>query len=169
MLPDVRIEHELDPIWDEEKDAVFGGTSDAVVLGFCSQGLPIAGLVDSFRASVGNTVVGYAFIYSPENSGEDEGLSPVGPDNSAAAELIVVVRSDNRGMGIGTELLSVAERAAKDRGFPAIEGVVRQSNPSAIQITEWLAAHSFRAPVPVKDIPAVLSRLGTLTLRRPLL
>lgn len=149
------VESETDPIWDLDKEALLGKEPDAFNLKRVEANAPVAGRW--WRATIAGETVGFASLLAEEQSDQQSVGSHGCPHT---VELIVGIREDRRGSGIGQQILEVVLEVARVEGCDAVTAVVSATNPRAKDVLTWLFRNGFAplAGIPKKDAIRLLDR-----------
>ena len=113
--------------WDETKAAVVGAEAGVFALELTDR--PKHSLLPGewWRVEMDGEVVGYGW------------LDVVWGD----AEILLAVRREARGRGVGTFILERLEEEARARGLNYLTNVVRSTHPRADEVAAWLRSRGF--------------------------
>lgn len=120
--------HESPARWDEGKEAVLGGApAGALDLEPLRRSPVLPG--DWWRVEDDGRVVAYGFMDSVWGD----------------AEVLVAVRPDAQGKGLGAFVLGRLEDEARGQGLRYLYNVVRPTHPQEASVTRWLLRRGFKA------------------------
>lgn len=120
------LHEENPPRWDEAKVAVVGAAPE--------------GALDIGPHEVGETVPGE--WWRVEDDGEPVGHGWM--DTSwEGAEMLLAVRPDAQGKGVGSFIVDRLVDEAKKRGVPYLFNTVQPTHPQAAEVTRWLEKRGF--------------------------
>lgn len=113
--------------WDEPKQAIVGGAQP--------------GTFDLPAMSIGSVLPDE--WWRVEENGEILGYGRM-DILWGDAEVLLAVRSGQRGRGVGTFILDHLEREAAARGVNYLYNVVLPTHPRAYEVTQWLEQRRFK-------------------------
>jgi GNAT superfamily N-acetyltransferase len=134
--------HENPAEWDAEKASIVGGAPDGIFeFNKVRAGDLIPG--DWWRVESDGAVVGYGWMDT--NWGGD-------------AEVLLAVRPEAQGTGVGTFILHKLEEEAAARGLNYLYNVVKPTHPNAAGLTKWLEHRRFKTSHEGRLMRKVLSK-----------
>ncbi len=133
--------HESPPYWDAGKAKIVGGAGP----GIFDQTLTnrIDGTLlpnDWWRVEDDQETIGYGWMDTTWGD----------------AEILLAVRPDQRGRGVGTFILDRLETEAQERGLHYLYNRVSETHPDHTEVTAWLQARNFTASEDGKLLRAIV-------------
>jgi GNAT superfamily N-acetyltransferase len=147
MLPNVTIDEEVRPVWDDQKAAIVGTAGGSFDLWNPELGGPLRDRWWRAIDTAAGEVIGFAWLTCDKNG----------------AEASVAVAANHLGSGTGRELLRrVRDEAEKHHN--ALQATIRSSNPTIEVVLDWLIREGFviQPEERSKEIALKLARLGNV-------